>query len=66
MKFRSADGTELPDPGLLEFHLAISNVLHATGMAEEIDRYIEESTEEDLTEDTSAELSVHNWLMATA
>lgn len=66
VRFRSADGTKLPDPGLMVFHLAIAHALHTTGMAEEIDRYIEESTEEDLTEDTSAEMSIHNWLMTTA
>lgn len=66
VRLRSADGTELPDPGLLEFHLAIANVLHTTEMAEEIDRYIDESTEEDLAEGAGAEVRVQNWLMATA
>lgn len=67
VRLRSADGTELPDPGLLECHLAIANVLHATGMAEEIERYIDESSEEkDLAEDAGIEMRVQNWLMATA
>ena len=47
VRLRSADGTELPDPGLLEFHLAIANVLHTTKMGEELNRFMMDELEEE-------------------
>ncbi|XHG05679.1 hypothetical protein AWENTII_008897 [Aspergillus wentii] len=67
VKFTSANGTDLPDPDLLAFHLAIANILHATGMGEEIDRLIDDmEAGEDLPEGTGLETRVNEWLMATA
>lgn len=34
--FRSTDNIEVPDATLLAFHLAIANILHATGMGKKL------------------------------
>lgn len=39
--FESKDSVESPDQTILAFHLAICNILHATGMGEDIERYFD-------------------------
>lgn len=48
IRFTSDTSVELPDPVILATHYAVTNILHATGMAEEIDQSLREIEDIDI------------------
>lgn len=64
VQFQTMSEYDLPDQTLLEFHLAICNVIHATGMAEEIERYLDDL--EAMEDMMPLEHSVARWIMQNA
>lgn len=55
---------DLPDPMLLDIHLAICKVLHATGLAEQIDDYLRDLEDDEIP--VASKLHVAEWIMSSA
>lgn len=60
--FSTTTNIDLPHPTLLNTHLAICRVLHATGLGQEIELMLREVEEDDEPMDTR----VGEWLMSTS
>lgn len=64
IKLQTEADIDLPDPMLLEIHLAICKVLHATGLAEQIDDYLRDLEDDEIP--AASKLHVAEWIMSSA
>lgn len=64
IEIQTESDIDLPDPMLLEIHLAICKVLHTTGIAGQIDDYLRDLEDDEVPVGTK--LHVAEWVMSLA
>ena len=64
IEIQTESDIDLPDPMLLEIHLAICKVLHATGIAGQIDDYLRDPEDDEVP--VASKLHVAEWIMSLA
>lgn len=63
---RTETTIDLRDSILVEVHLAICKVLHATGLAEQVDDSLSDLEEDDDDVSVDCKLHVAEWIMSSA
>lgn len=64
IKMQTETEIDLADPMLLSIHLAICKVLHATGLAEQVDDYLRDMEDDEIP--AASKLHVAEWIMSSA